>query len=332
MMGSTWGHPPFSHAGEAFGLMPMNAAGIPYSHEDYSAAIVSYLMRDVINDHPYNLTNYKITAQEISEFLRGDPSAGTSLIWRPLITGQIDADRADYLLRDSIHCGVEYGRYDLRRILVTLTLARDENDNPVLAVEEGGWHAAEGLILARYMMFTQVYFHQTRRAYDYHIGEVMNCVLSEAQKRTALENNSSFPPPTSEKGLMRYLRWSDWRVLGLIDARKAGPHGEIILNRSHDREVYSTPEIPTEKDLDRLERVVETLGDRVSYVDSASKSWYAFGQEDFPILPRDRDKSVPLSKFSSVVRGLKAVEQNRVYVRLSDQEEARRIVSNLRAE
>ena len=197
-------------------------------------------MRDVIDDHSYNVTNYKITAQEISEFLRGDASAGMSLLWRPLITGQVDADRADYLLRDSIHCGVAYGRYDLERILVTLTLARDENDNPVIAIEEGGWHAAEGLILARYMMFTQVYFHQTRRAYDYHIAEVMRYILLDSQKRTAFENKSSspeassFPPPTSKKNIARYAGWNQGAALSihketalgtsLATVRRVGPN------------------------------------------------------------------------------------------------------------
>lgn len=57
-----------------------------------------------------------------------------------MITGQLDADRADYLLRDSHHIGVEYGKYDLNRLLVTLTVAYDENGEPVLGVEEGGWH------------------------------------------------------------------------------------------------------------------------------------------------------------------------------------------------
>ena len=157
------GHGPFSHAAEE--LMPIcEASGKPYEHEAYSAEAVT-LMEDVIN-HPINKKNYGLTVQDIKDFLSGDVSDEGSLLWRRLLSSQLDADRADYLLRDSHHIGVAYGRYDLDRLVSTLAVAIDpEMDAPVLAVEEGGWHASEGFILARYMMFTQVYFHKTRRAY-----------------------------------------------------------------------------------------------------------------------------------------------------------------------
>ena len=99
---------------------------------------------------------------------------------------QLDADRADYLLRDSHHIGVAYGKYDLARLLSTLTIIIDpDTEAPVLAVEEGGWHAAEAFILARYMMFTQVYFHKTRRAYDRHITETMRNLLGSGKSAQA---------------------------------------------------------------------------------------------------------------------------------------------------
>ena len=165
------GHGPFSHAAEE--LMPISeSTGKPYEHEAYSSEAVS-LMEDVIN-HPINKKNYGFTVQDIKDFLSGEVADESRLLWRNLLSSQLDADRADYLLRDSHHIGVAYGRYDLDRLVSTLTVAIDpETDAPVLAVEEGGWHASEGFILARYMMFTQVYFHKTRRAYDLHFSEAM---------------------------------------------------------------------------------------------------------------------------------------------------------------
>ena len=68
----------------------------------------------------------------------------------------------DYLLRDAYHAGVQYGRYDLDRVIYTLRLCPDpETEDHHIGVEEDGVHAVEGLLIARFMMFTQLYFHKT---------------------------------------------------------------------------------------------------------------------------------------------------------------------------
>lgn len=317
------GHAPFSHAGEE--VMPINpATGKPYKHEAYSEAVIRYLMRDVIEDHPLN-QNYHIKADDVADFLAGKPSVQRSLLWRSLISGQLDADRADYLLRDSHHIGVEYGKYDLKRLLVTLTVGYDENGEPVLAVEEGGWHAAEGLILARYMMFTQVYFQHTRRAYDYHIAKTMHHLLKDRQSSGDFPEGK-FPPPTSKENVERYLQWNDWLVYGLIDSGEGGPDAEIIKKRKHHRYIYQTSEVPTVEELNQLEEVADKLGDMVSFVDEAESSWYKFGREDINILPEANKgknrKTKQLSTISSVVRGLNPIKQRRIYVPLERRKEA----------
>ncbi|HET6765356.1 MAG TPA: HD domain-containing protein, partial [Longimicrobiaceae bacterium] len=164
------GHSPFSHAGED--LMPVNSAtGKPFKHEEYSGQLIRTLMTDVIDDHQSNRRNHAITAAEVAAFIEGGSALDSErLFWRELVTSQLDADRADYLLRDSYHAGVRYGQYDLDRLVNSITMVNDPESGPRLAVEEGGWHAAEGLIWARYQMFTQVYFHKTRVAYDHHIA------------------------------------------------------------------------------------------------------------------------------------------------------------------
>ena len=91
------GHAPFSHAAEE--LLPHDAqSGNRYKHEHYSAAIVRQCLADVIETHPLN-TNYRITAEEIAQFLEGDPDTGPGLFWRELIDGQLDADRMDSYVR-----------------------------------------------------------------------------------------------------------------------------------------------------------------------------------------------------------------------------------------
>jgi len=328
------GHAPFSHAAD--GLMDKDpATGKYYKHENYSAAVVSLLMRDVIETHPLN-QNYNIKAEDIADFLNGRSTLGRCLLWRNLVTSQLDADRADYLLRDSHHIGVAYGKYDLNRLLVTLTVAVDpETRSPVLAVEEGGVHAAEALILARYMMFTQVYFQHTRRAYDYHSVEAIKRLLAEQQKDSALTNREAFPPPTTSDNIGEYLKWDDWRILGMIHDGLADENGTILIDRKHHRRVFETPEVPDTADLEFAEKVADALHDSISFIDRAESSWYKFEMGDIPILirPGQPDEMLTtLSRRSTVVNGLKAVSQTRVYVPLEKREEARDIVRRLRGE
>lgn len=152
------GHGPFSHAAEELFPMQAEKATERYKHEHYSAAIVRRHFSDVIKNHPLN-SNYGFSANDVANLLEGAPEAGNALFWRDLISGQLDADRMDYLLRDSLHSGVGYGHYDWQRLVnTTVAIPETEEGSARIGIEEGGWHAAEGLIIARYFMFTQVYF------------------------------------------------------------------------------------------------------------------------------------------------------------------------------
>src|SRR5712671_3761819 len=184
------GHSPFSHAAEELFPFRNGKDGDRFQHEEYSAAIVRNHFNDVIRNHPLN-TNYDFSAEDIANLLEGDPKAGKALFWRDLISGQLDADRMDYLLRDSLHCGVSYGRYDWQRLAHTVVAVPPTAEGgPRVGVTEGGWHAAEGLIVARYFMFTQVYFHKTRVIYDYHLQEALTNLLRAVFSRVRREATS----------------------------------------------------------------------------------------------------------------------------------------------
>ena len=328
------GHAPFSHAGED--LMPTKPSKSAttkqetYKHEEYSEAAIRYLMKDVIEEHPIN-ENYRITADDVANFLTGKPSARRSLLWRSLLDGQLDADRADYLLRDSLHIGVRYGKFDLERLMVTLTVAFDEHEQPVLAIEDGGWHAAEGLIIARYMMFTQVYYQHTRRAYDYHISQAMQHILSEAP-RPIQSPQGKFCAPTSEENIKNYLTWNDWFVYGCIEAGQGGEHANLIKERRHYRCIYETSETPSLEELATLDEITDLLGDTIGFIDQPpSATWYKFGKEDIHILPetnRDNSRRTKLlSSMSSLVKGLNPIEQKRIYVPWERKTQAESIVA-----
>jgi HD superfamily phosphohydrolase len=186
-------------------------------------------------------------------------------------------------------------------------------------VSEGGWHAAEGLIVARYFMFTQVYFHKTRVIYDHHLHEALADLLP----------GGHFPDPNG-KHLDKYLQWDDWHVLGLIGNGMGGEHGKRLAGRDHFREVIHTSETPTGDDLQRLVKWRSALGSLLAAEMPAEKSWYKAGPADIQILALSPKSEVePLSKYSSVVRNMEPIRQVRLYVRPEHRAEAIARVSNI---
>lgn len=297
------GHAPFSHAGE--GVMPYlpknhiryeEGKKKRYEHEDYSIAAIKFIFREYIERHSIGEA-LGIKSEDITGLL-GDKTVSptrTSLIWGGLISGQLDADRADYLLRDSLHLGVNYGNYDRNRLVNCITLGRseDEGDDCFLAIERGGWHVAESLVIARYQMFSQVYFHPVRRAFDYHVEHAVKAVLKSLNYKQGV-----FLPPTSAENVKKYLILDDWSIYGALKENRGGAHGRIILTRTP----YKCRKEWTEElsDQDR-EAVSQTLKKYRGFLDEgAVTKWYKL-DKDIPIYDEARDRSYPLSFQSKLV-------------------------------
>jgi HD superfamily phosphohydrolase len=179
-------------------------------------------------------------------------------------------------------------------------------------------------------MFTQVYLHKTRVAFDMHVADAMAELLRTQQEGDGLAEPGRFPPPTDAENLRRYLRWTDWRALSLIEEGVAGVHGDRLLKRQHHRMVYETREVMEEADHRQLERVVESLQPLSPVVRSAKSSWY---KPDFEIqVARDApppQNLVGLSQLSAAVKGLAPSEKQMVYVGYGQAPEARRIVQRI---
>ncbi|OBR62554.1 hypothetical protein A7K91_02800 [Paenibacillus oryzae] len=84
-----------------------------------------------------------------------------------LISSQMDADRMDYLLRDAYFTGVNYGTFDLERILRVLRPSRDR-----IVVKESGMHAVEHYLMSRYQMYWQIYFHPVTRSSEIILRQI----------------------------------------------------------------------------------------------------------------------------------------------------------------
>ena len=91
-----------------------------------------------------------------------------------LVSSQLDVDRMDYLLRDSLMTGAKYGIYDLEWIINALAI--DEEADRIY-VEARGLYAVEEYLQARYYMFRQVYFHRTLRSAEAVLRSIIRRAL-----------------------------------------------------------------------------------------------------------------------------------------------------------
>ena len=221
------GHSPFSHTGENK-LFPNGKR-----HEHYGEEILlspELGIGDIVDDLAGRWGVNKERVAQLISYEAGEYEVG---FVRELISSVWDVDKMDYLLRDSLYCGVRYGSYDLERIVDTITLY-DENPDELLrlGIRSGGIHAIEGLILARYFMFTQVYFHAVRRAYDLILTDFI-AELLQAETGSAL-----YP-----EGVMEYIEWNDPKVLAEMH-RSMDEKGKNLAwklaARQHPKRVYET--------------------------------------------------------------------------------------------
>ncbi len=140
------GHGAFSHAIEEI---------LNFHHEDFTVGAV---LSDETEVGQVLQSFSKILAQNVADIIKGTfrPAALSQLV-----SSQLDVDRMDYLLRDSLMTGAKYGIYDLEWIIKSLEID-EENDR--LYVSARGIYAVEDYLQARYYMFRQVYFHRTLRS------------------------------------------------------------------------------------------------------------------------------------------------------------------------
>ena len=141
------GHGPFSHVSEGV---------LSFPHEELTKYVVQKTsMHDLLSE--------KFDTNEIIDIVNGNGHLG------PIISGELDVDRMDYLLRDSHNTGVAYGIIDYERIISNLKL----EDGLVLDIK--GVQAAEGALVSRYFMYPSVYQHHTTR--------IVNSMFRRALKR-----------------------------------------------------------------------------------------------------------------------------------------------------
>ena len=107
-------------------------------------------------------SDWGLQPERIAQLILGTASDPSGKIIHSLLSGPIDVDKMDYLMRDSLHAGVPYGRhFDQDRLLASLCLNANGES---LAITEKGRTAAELMVFARYVMFSEVYWHHAVRS------------------------------------------------------------------------------------------------------------------------------------------------------------------------
>ena len=268
------GHIPFSHAAERE-LLPEG-----WNHERLSVELIrSELMRDVWQQPVPAMDAERIAKIAVGQKeLPGEVfSTWEAILSEIVVSDAFGVDRMDYLLRDSLHCGVAYGRFDHYRLIDTLrVLPRGHgSEEPVLGIEEGGLHSAESLLLARYFMFSQVYFHRVRRAYDVHLKDFLTLWL---------------PGGSYSVDLPSHLAMTDVQVTaGIIDAASNEDHpahdpARRLTNREHFRVLWSRSPADLEKNPESgrfvFDAAREHFGDAAVRRDRRSAGGAAI---DFPV-------------------------------------------------
>jgi uncharacterized protein len=185
------GHLPFSHAAEDE-LLPKG-----YDHE----RLTQDLIRCSEMTQIWSSMTPPLRADDIVKLAVGAKKAAPLQLntWEAILSEIIvgdafGADRMDYLLRDSYHAGVQYGKFDHHRLINTLRIlpmSYDETEEPALGLEAGGLESSEALMVARHFMYKQVYMHPIRRVYDIHLKDFLKVWLSKGKFSTVLRDHLS---------------------------------------------------------------------------------------------------------------------------------------------
>ena len=195
------GHAPFSHASES--VFPDGLEHEAFTEKIVKETCIGEYIKEIGKSFQDKYgPDFDITPELICDIYMGrNPGEHSEFTFlKSFMDSELDCDKMDYLLRDSTFCGVNYGRFDVDRLISSLTVYV-QNDCPRLAISDGGVQAFEEFVLARYFMFIQVYFHRTRRYFDIMLHNALTDILP----------GGKYPDTTEE-----YLKWDDTRVIQLM--------------------------------------------------------------------------------------------------------------------
>lgn len=315
------------------------------SHEDFSVAIIHMISEEndgrigglLAQDVVALFNDWVCTSPDFDEMDKVGPSGKWSLrsALKSLVSGEIDADRMDYLLRDSHYTGVPYGQYDREMLLENLMFRPHPTKKTQLcvALRRKALHAFEDFLMSRFHMFMQLYSHKTVVGFD-----------------VVLENAiAELPDFQIHPNLEEYLTWSDDWLLRKIIENRSSRWGMHIRDRITLKHLFTVRQ-KEQKHFLKFISPFELSKGTTAWFPSLStkdrqdesivpKAWWRpavnYLTKDvrgrFPLYLEDQGKLIPIEDTSLLLRSdyVRKFEMIHVYCLRSDEREVKRFfISN----
>ena len=207
------GHWPFAHPIEDIQL-----PGLP-SHEEFAG---NYLRSPAVES--LLATDWDVTPHDVLDTINRRGSTVGDQIVASILSGPIDIDKMDYLYRDSLHAGVPYGQnFDALRLIKSLCL-NEPGDR--LAINRKGKTAAELMVFARYVMFSEVYWHHAVRSAT---AMFQRAFFRWHQQQTSAESTSNTQPALADR-LSQLFQSSENEMISELCCQSEGTIVETLLN------------------------------------------------------------------------------------------------------
>lgn len=236
------GHGPFSHSFEGV---------FEEDHEDMSVRMI--LENSQVHD--ILLTIHEDLPKDVASIIQ---HTHKNQILIQMVSSQLDADRMDYLLRDSYMTGTTYGQFDMSRILRTMRISDGK-----IVYKESGVQAIENYILARYHMYWQVYYHPTARSYEHLLQSVFQRVKDLYALNYEFKTNLKYLLPflKNELTVEDFTRLDEAIVLYYF--REFMQENDFILSdlssRFLNRKLFKYRQLKGQEELDKIKQISEFL-------------------------------------------------------------------------
>lgn len=247
------GHAPLSHSSESI-MPPVTTLKLPSpyvgkttkrqaTHEDYTIKIL--LESSLSEAIDLLFADEGINAEQIVTLIFPTPSSSHlrvggfdyTPILQQIISSEIDADRMDYLQRDSVYCGVNYGKFDADWLIDNMVPV-EKNAKIYLGLLSRSIFCFEDFLLSRYHMFASVYFH--------HVPVMMDALLEKylrAQQDFILPSDIESYLQLDDMDLWQFLRRSfhptaqqlvHRRAYYLLDEITVDSEKNLVYHLDHD--------------------------------------------------------------------------------------------------